>query len=187
MSLREELESVRKQIAALEQRRCEIYAASLAAPAEEKICIDSIARDLSEPTEDAAQEPLLVRAMTVRGDVVGSSWLSSGEEKRGAWVAIRPCDEACAGKTFLGIYIGDVAMGLNSSFHRESGVLTITYGHHNPAIWVPDLKRIVFGAESWWGILKSPDDLRQITDADIHGIWYVQALKALSEQRAENA
>ena len=50
---------------------------------------------------------------------------------------------------------------------------------HNPAIWVPDLKKIVFGMESWWGVLRSRTISKQITDADIQNVWYVKALQAL--------
>jgi hypothetical protein len=49
----------------------------------------------------------------------------------------------------------------------------------NPAIYVPALKRLVFGAGSWWGEIKTEDDLKEITDKDINDVWYVQALKAL--------
>lgn len=42
-----------------------------------------------------------------------------------------------------------------------------------------DLQRIIFGAESWWGIIESLEELKDITDDDINNIWYVKALKAM--------
>jgi hypothetical protein len=48
---------------------------------------------------------------------------------------------------------------------------------------VPDLARVVMGWESWWGEIRTPDDLRQITNADVENVWYVKALKTLSEQQ----
>jgi len=53
----------------------------------------------------------------------------------------------------------------------------------NPAMWVPDLNRVVMGWESWWGEIKSEEDLRQISDADIENVWYVKAIKALTEKK----
>ena len=48
---------------------------------------------------------------------------------------------------------------------------------------MPDLKRLVMGYESWWGIIESEEQLRQITNFDIENIWYVKALKALSDEK----
>ena len=52
----------------------------------------------------------------------------------------------------------------------------------NPAIYVFDLQRIIFGAESWWGIIENPEELKDITDDDINNIWYVKALKAMYKE-----
>ena len=62
-------------------------------------------------------------------------------------------------------------------FHPKTSVLEASFVMHSPAIWVPDLKRLIFGRGSWWRVLKTPEDLRQITDADIDNVWYVQALR----------
>lgn len=63
-----------------------------------------------------------------------------------------------------------------------SKMLVMQSGYHNPAFYVPSLKRVVFGCESWWGHIDGPDALKQITDEVIDGVWYVQALKSLSEK-----
>jgi hypothetical protein len=97
--------------------------------------------------------------------------------KETAWVAIRPCGDEHKGRTYLGFLLGDIALSLSARFDRESGVMSISPAMHNPAIWVPDLGRIVFGCESWWGEIKCADGLRQITDAHIDDVWYVRALK----------
>jgi hypothetical protein len=94
----------------------------------------------------------------------------------GSWCKIRPCSEA---KTYLGIYLGELMHGAMHSYNVKDKVITVI-PHANPAIFVPDLKRVVWGCESWWGLVKSPDDLRQITDADIQNVWYVKAIKELS-------
>jgi hypothetical protein len=51
---------------------------------------------------------------------------------------------------------------------------------NNPAIFVFDLKKIVYGAESWWGMVESEDDLRDITDSTIDNVWYVKAMKEMA-------
>ena len=44
-------------------------------------------------------------------------------------------------------------------------------------MYVFELNKIVFGAESWWRKLNSPEDLKAITDDDIENTWYVKLLK----------
>jgi hypothetical protein len=98
--------------------------------------------------------------------------------KPGAWVSVRPVGDD---KTYLGVMVGDYCTP-SLKFNRETGVLTVTKSLlGNPAMWVPDLARVVMGRESWWGEIKSADNLRRITDADIENVWYVRALKALAE------
>lgn len=50
-------------------------------------------------------------------------------------------------------------------------------------MFVPALGRIVRGMESWWSPIDSPDQLKDITDADIDAQPAVQALRALAEQQ----
>lgn len=88
-------------------------------------------------------------------------------------------------KTRLGIYLGNLNSGIHSEYNPETQVLTIDRTGGNPAIFVPDLARIVMGYESWWGYINTPDDLKQISDADIDSAWYVQALKVMSQYSSE--
>ena len=105
--------------------------------------------------------------------------------KPGDFVKVRPCADDCGGKTFLGVLIGDVAMSVSAGFDKETGKLTIGRCFYNPAILVPSLQRVVYGMESWWGRIESPDDLREIADHDIDSVWYLQALKHLAGQGAD--
>lgn len=96
----------------------------------------------------------------------------------GAWVAVRVAGEET---THIGILLGEYHPPA-VAYRAETGALVVrkhTFG--NPAIWVPDLKRVVMGYECWWGEIKSEQDLRQITDADIENIWYVKVLKSLQD------
>lgn len=175
MNLKEELASIEQQVNALEERRREIYKLSLVAAEEEKVCPNFVAEVLSEKSWSKLAYPI---------EVSGIAW---GEDKflhratepgKIRWVAIRPCSEG-SNKTHLGIYLGDLAISASAQYNRASGVLTFSPTFHNPAIFVPDLGRLLFGCESWWRDIESPDDVRQITDADINGVWYVRMMKDL--------
>lgn len=97
-------------------------------------------------------------------------------DKIGDLVKVRPCGDEYNNKTFLGIYLGDMDIGLHASFNRATKVLEI-FRHHNPAIYIPSLKKIVYGCESWWGKITDENELKDITDKDIDSQWYVKMMK----------
>lgn len=123
--------------------------------------------------------PIEVTAVKVYG--VRHGWKS---ESIGSWVSVRPCVDNEGGKTFLGVYLGDLQRSPMYAWLDDTHEFEI-YPDTNPAMWVPELKRIVWGMESWWGVIDSADDLRKITDADIQNIWYVRALKELSDKESK--
>jgi hypothetical protein len=96
------------------------------------------------------------------------------------WVKVRPCGKEYGGKTYLGWLLGDLALMPGASL-RPDGTLELLSGG-NPAIFVPALCKVIYGAESWWATVESPDDLRDITDATLDNVWYVQALRAMAER-----
>lgn len=102
--------------------------------------------------------------------------------KCGDFVSIRPCDPQYGEKTYLGVLLGEIARSVGFGFNAETQRLTFGFSQHNPAIFVPDLATVIYGSASWWGLIKSEDDLKQITDADIENVWYVRALKAIHEK-----
>lgn len=97
--------------------------------------------------------------------------------KCGALCVIKPCDEKCHGKSYIGIYIGDLPTNIITSFDEEQGILT-NRTMNNPAIFVPELKKIVYGCESWWKEIESPDDFKEITTEDVENQWYMKLLKS---------
>lgn len=112
--------------------------------------------------------------------ITGVKWDSKPLLKRvlSTWVKIRPCAAEFSGKTYLGWLLGDMALSQSISLDPD-GTLVVSMAHYNPAIFVPDLDRVVFGRESWWGAIRSPSDLVGITDADISNVWYMKALADL--------
>ena len=104
--------------------------------------------------------------------------------RAGSLVKIRPCNKEYGGKTYLGLYLGNQPWSQTVSYNEESGELTVGMAT-NPAIYVFDLQRIIFGAESWWSIIESQEELRDITDGDINNLWYVKALKAMYKEEPE--
>ena len=107
-------------------------------------------------------------------------------KQTGMLVKIRPCADEYGDKTYLGIYIGDIPVELVMGLHTKSNILSVT-GMGNPAVFVPELKKVIFGYESWWGEIKSEEELKEITNDDIDNVWYVKALKQqIPEKEKDN-
>jgi len=130
--------------------------------------------------------PITVESIKVINKAYEPSNFMAGAEV-GDFVSIRPCAEEYENKTFLGIYIGEISVGTAHFFEASDdeylkGVLELMH-NTNPAIFVPNLNKVIFGCESWWGVIKDESHLKQITDEDIENVWYVKALKAIAETR----
>lgn len=125
--------------------------------------------------EHLFEDPVAIRRILLRPR------LYEGEDV-GQLVAIRPVGDD---RTYLGIHMGMFAHELYCVHERADSELVVTNAV-NPAIFVPDLGRVVWGYESWWGTIDSEDQLRQITDEDIQNVWYVKLLRGLlAEKDAE--
>lgn len=103
--------------------------------------------------------------------------------KCGDMVMVRPCAPEYEDKTFLGVLLGEIALGVSMGVRKTDNALVYDMAYHNPAIFVPDLNTVIFGAGSWWGKIKSEDQLRQISDDDINNVWYVRALQQLTADK----
>ncbi len=100
-------------------------------------------------------------------------------EDVGKLAKVRPCGEGYGDRTYLGIFLGDIPQSPHISHNQETGVLQIR-AYCNPAIFVPDLNKIIFGCESWWSIVRDEKDLdKEITDDLINNQWYVQMAKLM--------
>ena len=111
---------------------------------------------------------------------------NQGLHNVGDFVAVRPCGKEYEGKTYLGILLGDFPMGVAFSQSKtDPDVIDIQLSHGNPAMYVPSLKKTIFGCESWWHEIKQPEDLKDISDEDINSTWYVQVLKAMNDKEQE--
>lgn len=97
----------------------------------------------------------------------------------GQLVAVRPAKDK---KTYLGILLGDLPHGAPVQYNSESKELTVR-AITNPGIYVFELKKIVFGYESWWKRIEKIEDFSEISNETIDGQWYVQLLKDLSKNK----
>lgn len=176
MDLKSELASIEEQVKALDARKREIYRLSESAPEDEKACPDWLAGMLAEAPLPRMQYPIQVHGISWAED---SKFIYGSKSDKTRWVAIRPCSGDGVA-TYLGIHLGEIALGASVRYDQDSGVLSFAPAMHNPAIFVPDLGRLVFGMESWWGDISSPADLKKITDTDIENVWYVRALADMS-------
>lgn len=102
----------------------------------------------------------------------------------GALACVRPCGEEYKGKTYLGILLGDLPISALISHDRRTGMLSVG-AMTNPAIFVPELKKIIYGCESWWSRIDNLDSFKEISNEDIDNTWYVQLLRGMTEPKAE--
>jgi len=186
MSLKEELDVIEAKLEVIDAQRKElhtkqrdVYRRSLEAAEEDKVAKDSLAAMMSEdmfPVREI-EYPLQINGIAW-DDRVPPVWENRMTEP-GKWVKVRPCDKEYEGKTYLGVMLGAMALSMTARQNPETGILHLSHGRHNPAMYVPDLKKVIFGMGSWWGAVESPEDLKSISDADIENVWYVRALKEL--------
>lgn len=117
-------------------------------------------KELAHPKNKALEKPVLGRSGLVK---------------------IRPCAEEYGNKTFLGFLIGEIALG--SSITLTDDKIQLNFSNHNPAIFVPELNKVIYGIESWWGEIESEDELKQITNEDIDNVWYVRLMRKMAEKK----
>lgn len=173
-SIKERLDELHAKQKEIEAAIAQCYQESLQAPEAEKVVPDWAAEICAKP----------LRHIEYPVQVHGISRLNGPKPHYArnysvmTPVAVRPCDESLKGKTFFGVYLGEFPREVIVSLNTKNGVLTVCQGMHNPAMWVPELDRVVWGCESWWGAVESEKDLPQITDDDIQNTWYVKAMQA---------
>lgn len=93
----------------------------------------------------------------------------------GAICEIRPCGKGYKDKSYLGIYLGELPICISASYDPNTGVLK-NRAVNNPAIFVPELKKIIYGCESWWREIQSVEDFAGISNEDIENTWYLKML-----------
>lgn len=114
----------------------------------------------------------------VNGIEIESVDLNDALRPQGSLVAIRPCGDEYGGKTFLGLYLGDLPWFISVSRDEKSGILAVN-PVPNPAIYIFELRKIVRGCESWWHVVDDPSGLSEITQDDIENTWYVRLMKEI--------
>ena len=120
--------------------------------------------------------------ITISGIDIDTDTRSLRQADIGKLAKIRPCGEEYDDKTYIGIYLGDLPHAPHISHNENTGMLKII-PMMNPAIFVPELKKIIFGCESWWSLIEKPEDMdKEITDELIQSQWYVQLAKAMCKK-----
>lgn len=69
--------------------------------------------------------------------------------------------------------------------HEEGSLVAIRSTMNNPAIFVPELKKIIYGCESWWKTIRSVDEFSKISNEDINNTWYVKLLQSMNQPEEE--
>jgi hypothetical protein len=146
-------------------------------PSEDVERISNLMADSEEHLRIAGeiQYPIEVAKVSPKARALPSLW------GVGSWVAVRPVLDNPDQKTYLGVFLGDFPVPEPTiAYHVKTKELMVLM-RANPAIYVPDLKKVVRGYESWWARLKTPEELKQITNRDIENVWYVRALREMTE------
>jgi predicted HAD superfamily Cof-like phosphohydrolase len=158
--LKAELDALNEHIKALEAKKADIYKRSLELPDDQKVCQDWIAESLAEVPNEM-KFPITVHGIAWEGELA----------------SVRPAD--VKGGTYLGVYLGAQCIHDSASFDPAAGILRFRKFGGNPTFWLPALKRVVYGAGSWWSKIDSPEKLQAISDSDIAAVPYVQMMKAM--------
>lgn len=98
--------------------------------------------------------------------------------KNGTLVRIQPIKKEYKGKTYLGILIGQIQVGTGVRVYEKEKRIKIS-PKYNTAIYVPELKEIILGVESWWSTIEKPEQLKQITTEEIQSSPIAQIIKGM--------
>ena len=101
--------------------------------------------------------------------------------KVGSFVEVRPCGDEYGKKTYVGILLGEQPMGARVTYNESNRQIRVS-SNMNPAIFVPTLKKIIYGCESWWRVIENPNEIQNISEDDINNTWYVQLAKSMTNQ-----
>lgn len=96
----------------------------------------------------------------------------------GTVVKVQPFADKYQNKTYTGIYLGELAMSVSVSYNEKTESLTVV-DMPNSAIFVPALKKILWGAECRWEI--KDDTSRDPVDSGTESLWYSQLGKMMTE------
>ena len=128
----------------------------------------------------AIQFPIEVNSIDLDDKVVDER-VSFGSNQ-GDLVTVRPCGKEYNDKMYLGFLLGEISIQPRVCYNKEKKSLSFTHTK-NPAIFVPELGKIIYGVESWWSKIHSEDELKDITDYDISNFWYVKLWKSMQEKK----
>ncbi|MCC0671795.1 MULTISPECIES: hypothetical protein [unclassified Clostridioides] len=114
---------------------------------------------------------------------INDKYINKGSYRKseiGKFVKVRPCKKEYENKTYLGLYLGELSNSLLISYAPKTKELDISSGT-NPAMFVFELNEIIYGNESFWGVIEREEDLKEISNSDIENLWYVKALKSIDK------
>lgn len=131
------------------------------------ICPDFVSRYI--------EYPIVVNSISV-GSTAGLHPTDAGHMQ---FVRVRPCGEEYGGRTYLGIFLGDMVDFANVYRRGETKVLEVLQCT-NPAMYVPELGKIIWGRESFWSRIASEADFKDITDEEQQNVFYMRWLRELA-------
>lgn len=177
MTFQDEVKELDAQIEALQAARRAVFQRSIDAPDGEKAWPDWLADGHACHADMCIRYP--VEVVGIHRDATPA--LISTSARVGSWVACQPCEPELVRRTYLGVLLGYLTQGVEC-YLTGDGVLSVGMRCHNPAMWIPALKRVVMGSGSNWHVISSPEELQQITREDVEGAGWMKALRELEKE-----
>lgn len=103
----------------------------------------------------------------------------------GQIVMVKPCQDEYKGQYMPGILLGELPWSVSSQYDEDTHVLRNRIVK-NPAIWVPAMGRIVYGAECWWAKMTDLRELDKATTIDQDVAWLTNYVSSYGLHANEN-
>ena len=89
-----------------------------------------------------------------------NEFLDLYKKKVGSKVELTLCEKGHENKKYTGILLGELPVQTAVHYYQQSQELNVSMVG-NPAIWVEELNRIVYGYECWWYITELKESEEQ--------------------------
>lgn len=94
----------------------------------------------------------------------------------GTLCRVRLCGSLDGTKPLIGIYAGELPDEIYSSYDCKTKSV-VNQLSKSTAIFVPELKRLVYGCECFWSVIKSRQELKDLVSSDTDFAFYSKFLK----------
>jgi hypothetical protein len=94
----------------------------------------------------------------------------------GDLILMKPDNPEYEGKTYLGYFLGEIALG--STVKVDAISITSEFVRFSPVFYLPEIGRWFFGIDGWWSLIKQEQDFEKITLSNPDSSWYIELAKS---------